>query len=113
MLPRMLCVLGLSQLVVLAAARRLPRPTQFGDFPRKDALDAQLPPPASRHARSGDPSHDLSVGRPTLSPVELAEDPMCVKGGGGVQGGVGDAILKRKTCMGLLAWKQRVRGASR
>ena len=37
MLPRV-CVLGLSQLAVLAAARRPPRPTQFGDFPRKDAL---------------------------------------------------------------------------
>ena len=72
------CVLGLSQLVVvLAAARRPPRPTQFGDFPRKDALDARLPPPASRHAQSGDRSHDLSVARPTLSPVELAGD-VCV-----------------------------------
>ena len=29
----------------------------FGDFPRKDALDARLPPPASRHARSGDRTH--------------------------------------------------------
>ena len=37
----------------------------FGDFPRKDALDARLPPPAS-----GDRTHDLSVVRPTLSPVE-------------------------------------------
>jgi hypothetical protein len=77
------CVLGLSQLVVLTAARRPPRPTQFGDFPRKDALDARLPPPASRHAQSGNRSHDLSVARPTLSPVELAGDPclrarMCV-----------------------------------
>ena len=51
----------------------------FGDFPRKDALDARLPPPASRHARSGDGTHDLSVARPTLSPVELAGDPcVCV-----------------------------------
>ena len=35
----------------------------------------------SRHARSGDRSHDLLVARPTLSPVELAGDPcgnMCV-----------------------------------
>ena len=47
--PCVVCVLGLSQLVVLAVARRPPRPTQFGDFPRKDALDAPLPPPASRH----------------------------------------------------------------
>ena len=42
----------------------------FGGFPRKDALDARLPPPASRHARSGDQTHDLTVARPTLSPVE-------------------------------------------
>ena len=47
-------VLGLSQLVVLAAARLPPWPTQFSNFPRKDALDARLPPPAYRHARSGD-----------------------------------------------------------
>ena len=64
--------------MVLAAARRPPRPTQFGDFPRKDALDARLPPPASRHARSGDRTHDLSVVRPTLSPVELAGEPVYV-----------------------------------
>ena len=77
--PRVVCVLGLSQLVVLTAARRPPRPTHFGDVPRKDALDARLPPPASRHARSGDRTHDLSVVRPTLSPVELAGDPcVCV-----------------------------------
>ena len=37
------CVLGLSRPVVLAAARRPPRPARLGDFPRKDALDAQLP----------------------------------------------------------------------
>ena len=42
----------------------------FGDFPRKDGLDARLPPPASRHARFGDRTHDLMVARPTLSPVE-------------------------------------------
>ena len=42
--PCVVCVLGFSQLVVLAAARRPPRPTQFGDFPRKDARDARLPP---------------------------------------------------------------------
>ena len=77
--PCVVCVLGLSQLVVLAAARRPPRPIQFGDFPRKDALDARLPPPASRHAQSGNQSHDLSVARPTLSPDELARDP-CVGG---------------------------------
>ena len=29
----------------------------FGDFPKEDALDARLPPPASRHARSGDRTH--------------------------------------------------------
>ena len=51
--PCVVCVLGLSQLVVLAAARRPPRPTQIGDFPRKDALDARLPPPTPRHAQSG------------------------------------------------------------
>ena len=35
------------------------------------------PPPG--HARSGDRSHDLSVVRPTLSPIELAGDPcVCV-----------------------------------
>ena len=50
----------------------------FGNFPKEDALDSRLPPPASRHARSGDRTHDLSVARPTLSPVELAGDPMCV-----------------------------------
>ena len=33
-------------------------------FPQKGC------PPASRHARSGDRTHDLSVVRPTLSPVE-------------------------------------------
>ena len=70
-----MCILGLSQLVVLAAARRPPRPTQFGNFPRKDALDAWLPPPASRHVHSGIRSHDLSVVRSTLSPLELAWDP--------------------------------------
>ena len=75
--PCVVCVLGLSQLVVLAAARRPPRPTQLGDFPRKDALDARLPPPASRHAPTGDRSHDITVARPTLSPVELAGD-LCV-----------------------------------
>ena len=80
-----LCVLGLLQLVVLAAARQPPRPTQFGDFPRKDALDAQLPPPAFRHSQFGNRSHDLSVARPTLSPVELTRDPCvcvcaCVRG---------------------------------
>ena len=76
-----LCVYwGFSQLVGLAAARRPPRPTQFGDFPRKDALDARLPPPAYRQARSGDRSHDLSVARPTLSPVELAGDVCCSRG---------------------------------
>ena len=37
---------------------------------------------ASRHARSRDRSHDLSVARPTLSPVELAGDPMCALRGG-------------------------------
>ena len=52
------------------------RPTQFGDFPRKDALDARLPPPASRRARSGDRSHDLLVA---ISPVEFAGDPVCVR----------------------------------
>ena len=79
--PCVVCVLGLSQLVVLAAARRPPQPTPFGDFPRKDALDAWPPPPASRHAQSGNQSHDLSVARPTLSPVELAADPctQCVR----------------------------------
>ena len=39
----------------------------FGDFPRKDALDARLPPPASRHARSGDRTHDLTVARLRLA----------------------------------------------
>ena len=76
--PCVVCVLGLSQLVVLATARQPPRPTQFGDFPSKDALDARLPPPASRHARSGNRSHDLPVARPTLTPVELTGDCMCV-----------------------------------
>ena len=42
----------------------------FGDFPRKDALDARLPPPTSRHALTRDRSHDLTVARPALSPVE-------------------------------------------
>ena len=37
-----------------------------------------LPPPASRHARSGDRSHDLSVARPTPSPLQLGGDPVCV-----------------------------------
>ena len=51
----------------------------FGDFPREDALDARLPPPASKHARSGDRAHNLSVARSTLSPVELAGDPfVCI-----------------------------------
>ena len=59
--PCVVCVLGLSQLVVLVAARQPPRPTQFGTYPRKDALDARLPPPASRHAQSGDRSHDPFV----------------------------------------------------
>ena len=52
--PCVVCVLGLSQLVVLAVARRT---TQFSDFPRKDALDARLPPPAPKHAQSGNRSH--------------------------------------------------------
>ena len=56
----------------------------FGDFARKDAHDTRLPPPASRHVRSGDRSHNLSVARPTLSPVELAGDPS--RGGGGSMG---------------------------
>ena len=56
-----MCVLGFSQLVVLAAARRPPRPPQFGDFPRKDALDARLPPPASRHALTEDRSTTLRL----------------------------------------------------
>ena len=77
MLPCVVRVLGFSQQVVLAAARRPPWPTQFGDFPRKDALDARLPPPTSRHAISGNRSNDLSVVRPTLSPVELTGYP-CV-----------------------------------
>ena len=71
----------------------------FGDFPRKDALDARLPPPASRHARSGDRTHDLTVARPTLSPVECAGDP-CVCVGG-------NTILKRKACMGPGVGAQR------
>ena len=70
--PCVVCVLGLSQLVVLVGP---PRPTQFGDFPRKDVLDARLPPPASRHARSGDRSHDHSVARPTPSPHTAKEPP--------------------------------------
>ena len=46
--------------------------------------------PASRHAQSGNQSHDLSVARPPLSPVELIG--MCVRvsgvfGGGGLMGG--------------------------
>ena len=76
--PCVVCVLGLSQLVVLVAVRRPPRPTQFGNFPTKDARDAQLPPPASRHTRSGNRPHNLSVVRPTLSPVELTGVPVCV-----------------------------------
>ena len=44
-------------------------------FHQADALDARLPPPASRHAQPGNRSHDLSVARPTLSPVELTGDP--------------------------------------
>ena len=77
--PCVVCILGLAQLVVLAAVRRPPRPTQFGDFPGKDALDTRLPPPASRHAESGNRSHHLSVARPTLSLVELTRDPrVCV-----------------------------------
>ena len=76
--PCVVCVLGLSHLVVLAAARRLPWPTQFGYFPRKDALDARLPPPASRHAQSRNGSHDLSVAKPTLGPVELTGGCVCV-----------------------------------
>ena len=63
---------------MLAAAKRPSRPTQFGDFPRKNALDARLPPPASRPAQSHNQSHDLSVARPTLSPVESTGDP-CVR----------------------------------
>ena len=60
--------------------------TAGGDFPRKDALDARLPPPASRQARTGDRSRDLLVARPTLSPVELAGDPCVCLGGGGLGG---------------------------
>ena len=81
--PRVVCVLGLSQLVMLAAARWPPRSTQLGNFPRKGAPDARLPPSTSRHAQSGNRSNDLSVARPTLSPVEFYRDP-CVCGGGGV-----------------------------
>ena len=35
--PCVVCVMGQSWLVVLAAARRPPQPTQFGNFPIKDA----------------------------------------------------------------------------
>ena len=83
--PCVVCVLGLSQSVVLAAARQPPWPTQFGDFPRKDALDARLP---SRNSQSANRSHDLSVARLMLSPAELTGDPcvcVCVRvcwGGG-------------------------------
>ena len=73
--PCVVCVLVLSQLVVLAAARGPPLPTQLGVFRRKDALDAQLPPPAYRHAQSKYRYHHLSFERPTLSPVELTGDP--------------------------------------
>ena len=81
--PCVVCVLGLPQLVVLAAARQLLQSPQLGDFPRKDAGAARLPPPASRHAQPGNRSYHLSVARCTLSPVELAGDPclcarMCV-----------------------------------
>ena len=73
--PCVVCALGLPQLVVLAAARRPPRPTHLAISPER----MPLTPPASRHARSGDRNHDLLVARPTLSPVELAGDPcVCV-----------------------------------
>ena len=52
-------------------------PTHSATFSEKGALDARLPPPAPRHAHSGNRTHDLSGASPTLSPVELAGDP-CV-----------------------------------
>ena len=72
--PCLVCVFGLSQPMVLVVTRLPLRPTQFGHFPRKNALDTRLP----LQAQFGDQLHDLSVVRPTLSPVEIAGIPsMC------------------------------------
>ena len=83
MSPRVLCVYwGFHNLWCSRQQGGLHGLLNLAISPKKDALDAQLPPPASRHARSGDRSHNLSVARPTLSPVELAGDPcvyVCVR----------------------------------
>ena len=96
--PCVVCVLGHPRLVVLAAARRPLRPTQFGHFPRKDALDA---PPTSKHAQSGNRSHNLSVARPTLSPVELSGDPCVCAWVGGWVGGWKSQLLLGTSCFPL------------
>ena len=84
MLPHVLCVYftaggarGSEAASTAYSIWRFPQ-QQFGDFPSKDALDTRLPPPTCRHAQSGNRSHHLSVARPTLSPVELTGDPVCV-----------------------------------
>ena len=83
--PCVVCVLELSQLVVLASARRPTWPTQFGDFPENDAPDAQQPPPASKRAGSWVQSHNLLVWRSTLGSVQLAGDPNAYVSGKVVQ----------------------------
>ena len=79
MLPRVLCVWWGNHSWWCSRQRGGIHAYSFSDFLRKDALDARLPPPASRHAHSGNRTHDLSGASPTLCPVELAGDPcVCV-----------------------------------
>ena len=53
MLPRVLCVWWGNHSWWCSRQRGGIHAYSFSDFPRKDALDARLPPPASRHAHSG------------------------------------------------------------
>jgi hypothetical protein len=70
------CVLRVLRLCQLVVLRWPPQPPPFGDFPRKGAVAARLPLPASGHAQSENQTYNLSVATPALSPVKLTRD-MC------------------------------------